>query len=114
VDPVVIMLVVNQQKTHFLLGRKKTFPKNMFSCLAGFLEVGESVEEAVKREVFEECGIYTSHVVFHSSQPWPFPSNIMIGLLAYAVSDEIKAIRLKLTKWKLRVVIIFLLLFEGR
>jgi NAD+ diphosphatase len=51
---------------------------------------GESIEEAVRREVFEESGIYTDHVVYHSSQPWPFPSTLMIGCLAYATSDEIK------------------------
>jgi NAD+ diphosphatase len=89
VDPVVIMLIVNPAKTHLLLGRKKQFPKNMFSCLAGFIEAGESIEEAVRRESYEESGIYTDHVVYHSSQPWPFPSTLMIGCLAYATSTEI-------------------------
>jgi len=90
IDPVVIMLIVNPEKTHFLLGRKRSFPKKMFSCLAGFVEAGESVEEAVRREIHEECGIYSSEIVFHSTQPWPFPSNLMIGCLAYATSNEIK------------------------
>jgi len=90
VDPVVIMLIVNPAKTHLLLGRKKQFPKNMFSCLAGFIEAGESIEEAVRRESYEESGIYTDNVVYHSSQPWPFPSTLMIGCLAYATSTEIK------------------------
>lgn len=89
VDPVVIMLIVNPAKTHLLLGRKKQFPKNMFSCLAGFIEAGESIEEAVRRESFEESGIYTDRVLYHSSQPWPFPSTLMIGCLAYATSTEI-------------------------
>jgi NAD+ diphosphatase len=89
VDPVVIMLIVNPAKTHLLLGRKRQFPKNMFSCLAGFIEAGESIEEAVRRESYEESGIYTDHVVYHSSQPWPFPSTLMIGCLAYATSTEI-------------------------
>lgn len=90
VDPVVIMLVINQAKSHLLLGRKKQFPKNMYSCLAGFVEAGESIEESVRREVFEEAGIYTEKVVYNSSQPWPFPSTLMIGCFAYATSNEIK------------------------
>jgi NAD+ diphosphatase len=63
VDPVVIMLIVNPSRTHLLLGRKKQFPTNMFSCLAGFVEAGESIEEAVRRESFEESGIFTDKVV---------------------------------------------------
>ena len=79
VDPVAIMLIVNPAKTHVLLGRKKQFPKNMFSCLAGYVEAGESIEEAVRREAFEESGVYTDRIIYHSSQPWPFPSTLMIG-----------------------------------
>jgi NAD+ diphosphatase len=89
VDPVVIMLVVNPAQTHLLLGRKEKFPKNMYSCLAGFVEAGESIEEAVRREVFEEAGVYTDKIVYHSSQPWPFPSTLMIGCIGYATSNEI-------------------------
>lgn len=90
VDPVAIMLVVNPARTHVLLGRKKQFPPNMFSCLAGYVEAGESIEEAVRRETFEESGIYTDKIVYHSSQPWPFPSTLMLGCLAYATSTDIK------------------------
>ncbi|CAF0713927.1 unnamed protein product [Brachionus calyciflorus] len=89
VDPVAIMLIINKTQTHVLLGRKKQFPKNMFSCLAGYIEAGESIEEAVRRESFEESGIYTDKVVYHSSQPWPFPSTLMIGCFAYATSHEL-------------------------
>lgn len=90
VDPVAIMLIVNPARTHVLLGRKKMFPQKMFSCLAGYVEAGESIEEAVRRESFEESGIHTDRVVYHSSQPWPFPSTLMMGCIAYATSDEIK------------------------
>lgn len=90
VDPVAIMLIINPARTHVLLGRKKMFPAKMFSCLAGYVESGESLEEAVRRESFEESGIYTDKVVYHSSQPWPFPSTLMMGCLAYATSSEIK------------------------
>jgi len=88
VDPVAIMLIISpdnevNRPRSVLLGRKKQFPKNMFSCLAGFVEAGESIEEAVRRESFEEAGVYTDRVVYHSSQPWPFPSTLMIGFLAY-------------------------------
>lgn len=66
------------------------FPKNMYSCLAGYVEAGESIEEAVRRESYEESGVYTDRVVYHSSQPWPFPSTLMIGCLAYATSTDIQ------------------------
>ncbi|RNA19338.1 peroxisomal NADH pyrophosphatase NUDT12 [Brachionus plicatilis] len=137
VDPVAIMLIINKEQTHVLLGRKRQFPKNMFSCLAGYIEAGkkgatkifvqfvfeihntefknkkqkqnikniycrvlqnqyigecrerESIEEAVRRESFEESGVYTDRVVYHSSQPWPFPSTLMIGCFAYATSEKL-------------------------
>lgn len=61
----------------------------MFSCLAGYVEAGESIEEAVRRESFEESGIYTDKVMYHSSQPWPFPSTLMIGCIAFGRSTDL-------------------------
>ncbi|XP_018614017.1 NAD-capped RNA hydrolase NUDT12 [Scleropages formosus] len=90
VDPVVIMLVIHPDGNQCLLGRKKTFPVGMFSCLAGFIEPGETIEEAVRREVEEESGVKVGPVQYVSSQPWPMPSSLMIGCLAVAVSTEIK------------------------
>lgn len=87
-DPVVIMLATDGDKC--LLGRSPSFPEKMVSCLAGFIEVGETAEEAVRRELFEESGIKTNHVRYHSSQPWPFPSSLMIGFYAQAISTDIK------------------------
>ena len=86
-DPVVIMMVFNEDKA--LLGRSSIWPKGMFSCLAGFMEPGESVEAAVKRETFEETGILVENVKYVTSQPWPFPSSLMIGCIAKAKSNEI-------------------------
>uniref|UniRef100_A0A8C2X4V9 NAD-capped RNA hydrolase NUDT12 n=1 Tax=Cyclopterus lumpus TaxID=8103 RepID=A0A8C2X4V9_CYCLU len=90
VDPVVIMLVIHPDGNQCLLGRKKMFPVGMFSCLAGFIEPGETVEEAVRREVEEESGVKVGPVRYVSCQPWPMPSNLMIGCLAVAVSTAIK------------------------
>ncbi len=87
-DPVVIMLV--HRGEHCLLGRQARFPKGMYSALAGFLELGESIEEAVRREVREEAGVDTGAVRYVASQPWPFPSSLMIGCLAEANSSEIQ------------------------
>lgn len=87
-DPAVIMLVTDGERV--LLGHSKRFPNStMYSTLAGFVEPGESLEEAVAREVFEEAGIRVGHVVYHSSQPWPFPASIMLGFYAEAISHEI-------------------------
>jgi NAD+ diphosphatase len=86
-DPVVIMLAYRNDKV--LLGRGKNFPGRMFSALAGFIEPGETIEEAVAREVREESGIEIGAVHYHSTQPWPFPMSLMIGCLAEAVSEEI-------------------------
>lgn len=69
-DPVVIMAVQSHDKKKMLLGRQKVWPKDFFSCLAGFIEPGESIEESVKREVWEEAGVRVDHVQYHSSQPW--------------------------------------------
>ena len=79
-DPVVIMLAVDGEQC--LLGRQARFPKGMYSCLAGFLEPGETIEEAVRREIHEEAGIDCGEVAYVASQPWPFPSSLMIGCLA--------------------------------
>jgi len=82
VDPVTIMLVEHDGK--ILLGRQPRFPAGNFSALAGFVEPGESIEEAVAREVFEEAGVRVRDVRYVASQPWPFPSSLMIGCHAFA------------------------------
>ena len=87
VDPVVIMLAVRGERC--LLGRGHRRPGARFSCLAGFMEPGETLEEAVRREVFEESGIRVGRVRYLASQPWPFPSTLMVGMLAEALSEAI-------------------------
>jgi len=82
VDPVTIMLVEHDDM--LLLGRQPRFPPRRFSALAGFVEPGESIEEAVRREVFEEAGVVVQEVGYVASQPWPFPSQLMIGCHAMA------------------------------
>jgi NAD+ diphosphatase len=87
-DPAVIMLVTDGDRA--LLGRNKNFPvPGMYSTLAGFVEPGESLEDAVAREVREESGIEVGAIHYHSSQPWPFPANIMLGFHAEAITSEI-------------------------
>ena len=87
-DPAVIMLVTRGD--HALLGHSQRFPRsNMYSTLAGFVEPGETLEEAVRREVFEESGIKVGEVQYHSSQPWPFPGNIMLGFYGEGLSEDI-------------------------
>ena len=87
-DPAVIMLVTDGERV--LLGRNKNFPlPGMYSTLAGFVEPGESLEDAVAREVREETGVEVAAVHYHSSQPWPFPANIMLGFYAEARTTEI-------------------------
>jgi NAD+ diphosphatase len=86
-DPAVIMLVSDGERA--LLGRNKNFPPGMYSTLAGFVEPGESLEDAVAREVLEETSIEVGAVAYHSSQPWPFPANIMLGFHAEAATTEI-------------------------
>lgn len=84
-DPTVIMAVVSADGQRILLGRSKRFPPHWYSTLAGFLEPAESVEEAVRREVWEESGIHLGRVVIHSTQPWPYPANLMIGAVGQAI-----------------------------
>jgi len=86
-DPVVIMLAVAGERC--VLGRSPRFPKTMWSCLAGFAEPGESIEEAVRREVEEEVGLGCARVKYFASQPWPFPSSLMIGCYAEALTQTI-------------------------
>ncbi len=88
-DPAVIMLVVRGD--YLLLGQSHKFPvdRNFYSTLAGFVEPGESLEDAVRREVFEEVGVRVGEVAYHSSQPWPFPASLMLGYYAEALTEEI-------------------------
>ena len=86
-DPAVIMLVVDGQRC--LLGRQASWPPGVFSTLAGFVEPGESLEDAVRREVGEETGIEVGKCRYSSSQPWPFPSSLMLGFHATAETEEI-------------------------
>lgn len=87
-DPVVIMLVVRDERC--LLGRQAHFPPGMYSALAGFVEPAEAIEEAVAREVFEESGVRVGRVRYLGSQPWPFPSSLMIGCIAEALTETIR------------------------
>lgn len=86
-DPVAIWLTVRGDEC--LMGRSGRFADNMYSCLAGFIEPGETIEDAVRRENFEEAGIKIGQVNYHASQPWPFPASLMVGCYAEALSTEI-------------------------
>ena len=88
VDPVVIMLATDGDAC--LVGRGKQFPRGMFSALAGFVEPGESIEEAVRRELAEEASVKVTEVTYYATQPWPFPSSLMIGCFAKAASRAVK------------------------
>jgi NAD+ diphosphatase len=111
-DPVVIMLAVDGDNC--LLGRQARFPKSMYSCLAGFLEPGETIEDAVRREIREETGVLCGQILYLASQPWPFPSSLMIGCLAEAATRELRIDGLELedARWFAREEALAML--EGR
>jgi NAD+ diphosphatase len=88
-DPVVIMMVIDVENDRCLLGRSHHFQEGMYSCLAGFVEPGETIEDAVRRETVEESAIEVGRVRYHASQPWPMPHSLMIGCFAEAKSTEI-------------------------
>lgn len=89
-DPVVIMLIIDRESDRVLLGHEGRFMENMWSTLAGFVEPGEDIAHAVRRETFEEAGIRVGEVHFHSAQPWPFPYSLMLGCHGYAETTEIE------------------------
>jgi NAD+ diphosphatase len=93
-DPVVIMLATAGERC--LLGRSPRFAPTMWSCLAGFVEPGEAIEDAVRRETLEEAGIRTGRVRYFRSQPWPFPMTLMIGAHAAATSQDVTVDRTEL------------------
>jgi len=109
-DPVVIMLAVKGEQC--LLGRSARFASAMWSCLAGFVEPGENIEEAVRREVAEEAGIVCGRVAYFASQPWPFPMSLMIGCHAEALNTDIKVDRAELegARWFEREEVALMLL----
>ena len=86
-DPVVIMLA--EHAGRILLGRQHSWPEGRYSALAGFVEPGETIEEAVARELFEEAGVHVRHVRYVMSQPWPFPSSLMIACIGQADDDAL-------------------------
>ncbi|EDN02627.1 peroxisomal NADH pyrophosphatase NUDT12 [Histoplasma capsulatum] len=94
-DPTIIVAVVNHDGQRVLLGRQKRYPPHWYSTLAGFVEPAESVEDAVRREVWEESGVVVSRVVIHSTQPWPYPANLMIGAIAQVAKPEHEVISLQ-------------------
>ena len=87
VDPAIIVLVIRHDRC--LLGRQPSWPEGRYSTIAGFVEPGESLEDAVRREVREEANILVENIEYHSSQPWPFPSSLMLGFTAQALSQDI-------------------------
>jgi NAD+ diphosphatase len=111
-DPVVIMLAIDGDAC--LLGRQPRFPKGMYSALAGFVEPGETIEAAVRREVHEEAGLACRAVQYFASQPWPFPASLMIGCFAEAESRNLEVDRVELedARWFSREEAVALI--EGR
>ncbi|HEY5806441.1 MAG TPA: NAD(+) diphosphatase [Povalibacter sp.] len=98
IDPAVIVLITHGEQV--LLGRQSAWPAGRYSTIAGFVEPGESLEDAVAREVYEETGVRVDSVQYHSSQPWPFPSSLMLGFTAHAsdmqtrqIDDELEDVR---------------------
>jgi NAD+ diphosphatase len=97
-DPATIMLVHNGD--YCLLGRQPSWPEGMYSTLAGFVEPGESLEEAVFREVKEESGVEVKNIHYFGSQPWPFPRSLMFGFIAEAATEEItRGVELEDVRW---------------
>lgn len=90
VDPAIIVLVSRGDQC--LLGRQTGWPEGRYSTVAGFVEPGESLEDAVRREVLEETNVRVGEVSYHSSQPWPFPASLMLGFVATAESEQIELI----------------------
>jgi NAD+ diphosphatase len=88
IDPAIIVLITDGERA--LLGRQSAWRPGWYSTIAGFCEPGESLEDAVAREVLEETGVLVDHVHYHSSQPWPFPSSLMLGFTAHAQTIEIR------------------------
>jgi NAD+ diphosphatase len=86
-DPAIIVLISDGERA--LLGRQASWPVGRYSTIAGFVEPGESLEDAVAREVLEETGVLVDTIEYHSSQPWPFPASLMLGFTAHALTDEI-------------------------
>ena len=85
-DPAIITLISYKDK--ILLGRSPRFPEGMYSTLAGFVEPGESLEQALEREVFEEVGVKVKNIRYFNSQPWPFPASLMLGFFAEAINED--------------------------
>ncbi len=102
IDPAIIVLVTDGERA--LLGRQASWPPGRYSTIAGFVEPGESLEDAVAREVLEETGVQIDSVEYHSSQPWPFPSSLMLGFVAHARAQEIHLIDAELedARWLTR------------
>jgi NAD+ diphosphatase len=88
IDPAIIVLVSDGQRA--LLGRQASWPVGRYSTIAGFVEPGESLEDAVAREVYEETGVRVDRIEYHSSQPWPFPASLMLGFTAHALTTEVQ------------------------
>src|SRR6202011_2418870 len=87
IDPAIIVLVSDGERA--LLGRQASWPVGRYSTIAGFVEPGESLEDAVAREVLEETGVQVDTIEYHSSQPWPFPASLMLGFTARAVTHTV-------------------------
>ena len=87
-DPAIIVLISDGEAA--LLGRQASWPAGRYSTIAGFVEPGESLEDAVAREVWEETGVQVDDIRYHSSQPWPFPASLMLGFTAHAVTREVQ------------------------
>jgi NAD+ diphosphatase len=111
-DPVVIIVV--RSGDNFLLGRQASWAPGRYSALAGFMEPGETIEEAARREVLEESGIKVGSIAYVASQPWPFPSSLMIGLVGDALTRDIVVDKTELedARWFSRAEI--RLMFEER